>query len=114
MSIAIKVDLQKAKQKLSRESMTRGKIAVASKILLDNEQYIPLRGGDLRASGRIVGQGDAVVYGTVYARAQFYGSNGIVTFRRYTTPGTGKRWDQVATSKHAEEWAREFVKGMGL
>ena len=111
MSIAIKVDLQKAKHKLSRESMTRGKIAVASKILLDNEQYIPLRGGELRASGRIVGQGDAVVYGTVYARAQFYGSNGIVT---YTTPGTGKRWDQVATSKHAEEWARAFVKGMGL
>ncbi|HET1947529.1 TPA: capsid protein, partial [Streptococcus pneumoniae] len=65
MSIAIKVDLQKAKQKLSNESMTRGKIAVASKILLDNEQYIPLRGGELRASGRIVGQGDAVVYGTV-------------------------------------------------
>ncbi|MTW08961.1 capsid protein, partial [Streptococcus pneumoniae] len=43
MSIAIKVDLQKAKQKLSNESMTRGKITVASKILLDNEQYIPLR-----------------------------------------------------------------------
>lgn len=114
MSIAIKVDLQKAKQKLSSESMTRGKIAVASQILLDNEQYIPLRGGDLRASGRIVGQGDAVVYGTVYARAQFYGLNGIVTFRRYTTPGTGKRWDQVATHNHAEEWARAFVKGMGL
>ena len=113
MSIAIKVDLQRAKQKLSSESMTRGKIAVASKILLDNEQYIPLRGGKLRASGRIVGQGDAVD-GTVYARAQFYGSNGIVTFRRYTTPGTGRRWDQVATRNHAEEWAREFVKGMGL
>lgn len=54
MNIAIKVDLQKAKQKLSNESMTRGKIAVASKILLDNEQYIPLRGGELRASGRIL------------------------------------------------------------
>lgn len=77
MNIAIKVDLQKAKQKLSNESMTRGKIAVASKILLDNEQYIPLRGGELRASGRIVGQGDAVVYGTVYARAQFYGQTAL-------------------------------------
>lgn len=55
MSIAIKVDLQKAKQKLSSESMTRGKVAVASQIFLDNEQYIPLRGGELRASGRIVG-----------------------------------------------------------
>ena len=114
MSISIKVDLKDIKAKLSDVALARGRVEVASQILLDNEEYIPLRGGELRASGYIEGQGVAVVYNTVYARAQFYGTNGIVTFRNYTTPGTGKRWDEKAIEYHSEEWGKAFLKGMGL
>lgn len=111
MSISIKVDLQGVKDKFSESAFARGKYEVASQILLDAEEYIPLRGGSLRASGYIEGQGTAVVYNTVYARAQFYGTNGIVTFRNYTTPGTGKRWDEKVTEYHSDKWAQAFLKG---
>ncbi|WP_238140599.1 minor capsid protein, partial [Streptococcus suis] len=38
----------------------------------------------------------------------------IVTFRKYTTPGTGKRWDEKAKAIHMTDWVQRFVKGAGF
>lgn len=108
------VDISRAKKKLSEDSMRRGKVAVANQMLLDMDQYIPKKSGSLRASGKVEGSGNAVTFNTVYARAQFYGTNGIVTFGRYTEPGTGKRWDDKAKDNHLEGWVDKFIEGAKL
>lgn len=114
MSISIQVDLKGAKKKLSDHNIRRGHIAMSSQILLDSDLYVPNREGHLRPSGHMSRDGKEVSWNTVYARAQFYGKNGIVTFRKYTTPGTGKRWDEKAKAIHMTDWVRRFVKGAGF
>lgn len=110
----VHVDLSGATKKVSPASVTRGRIAMASQMMLDMDQYIPMRGGALRASASMSSSGDAIHYNTVYARAHYYGTNGIVTFKRYTTPGTGKNWLRRARSAHIEDWKQKALKGMGL
>lgn len=93
--VRVTVDLKGIEKKVSPQAIQRGRLAMGDEALLIMESSIPFRpgGGDLRASGRVERNGD-VSYNTVYARAQFFGTNGIVVFKKYTTPGTGKRWDK--------------------
>ncbi|QBX13967.1 minor capsid protein [Streptococcus cristatus] len=110
--VRVVVDLGGVERKVSPENLKRGKLAAASQAKLIMIPYIPMRGGDLRASGRVESNGD-VSYNTVYARAHFYGTNGIVVFRRYTTPGTGKRWDKPLKA-NVEQLKRVAIRAMGL
>ncbi len=116
MSIRIKVDFGNIKSKLSDQNIQRGKVAMANQMLLDMTNFVPMatEGGDLRASGHVIENGNGIEWNTVYARAQFYGTNGIVTFWHYSTPGTGKRWDEKAKAIHMSDWKDKFVKGAGL
>ena len=107
-------DLNGVYRKLSKGNMKRGKYALANQMLADMDKFVPLDGGDLRTTGHRDASGDSVIWKNVYAKAQFYGTNGYVTFKKYTTPGTGKRWDLKAKSKHMKDWKRAFVKGAGL
>ncbi|MEC4578069.1 minor capsid protein [Streptococcus dysgalactiae] len=108
------VDLGGVTKKVSPEAVRKGRQALANQILLDTDAYVPLRDGSLRASASIGLQGETVNWNTVYARAQFYGTNGIVTFRKYTTQGTGKNWYVKAKNKYLDEWKDTAVKAMGL
>ncbi len=112
--VRVTVDLEGAEKKVSPQTMKRGKLAAGSEALLIMDSSVPLRagGGALRASGRVEPNGD-VSYNTVYARAQFYGTNGIVVFRKYTTAGTGKRWDKPLKA-NIDRLKRAAIKGMGL
>lgn len=110
--VRVVVDLGGVERKFSPETVKRGKLAMASQGMMIMEPYIPFRGGPLRASGRIESNGD-ISYNTVYARAHFYGTNGIVVFRRYTTPGTGKRWDKPLKA-NVDQLKRVAVRAMGL
>lgn len=112
--VRVTVDLGGAEKKVSPQAMKRGKLAAGSEALLIMDSSVPLRagGGALRASGRVEPNGD-VSYNTVYARAQFYGTNGIVVFRKYTTAGTGKRWDKPLKA-NINRLKRAAIKGMGL
>lgn len=114
ISVKVDVDLSGATKKVSPASVTRGRIAMASQMMLDMDQYIPMRGGALRASASMSPSGDAIHYNIVYARAHYYGTNGIVTFKRYTTPGTGKDWLTPAKAANLESWKQKALKGMGL
>ncbi|GGE26294.1 minor capsid protein [Streptococcus himalayensis] len=112
--VRVAVDLAGVEKKVSPQAMQRGKIAAGNEALLIMDSSVPLRagGGALRASGRVEPNGD-VSYNTVYARAQFYGTNGIVVFRKYTTPGTGKRWDKPLKA-NIEKLKKAAIKGMGI
>ena len=112
--VRVTVNLDGVQRKLSPQAMKRGKIAMGNEGLLIMENHVPLKagGGALRASGHVNGNGD-IVYNTVYARAQFYGTNGIVTFRKYTTAGTGKRWDKPLKT-NIDRLKRAAVKAMGV
>ena len=101
-------------KKVTPQSMQRGKIAGGSGAFLNMECSVPPRAGGraLRASGRVEPNGN-VSYNTVYARAQFHGTNGIVVFRKYTTSGTGSRWDKPLKA-NIDKLKKAAIKGMGI
>ncbi|MCT8388333.1 minor capsid protein [Leuconostoc lactis] len=108
----ITIDLSGVNKKISQKAFQRGQSAVANQALLDMSVYVPSRHGELRASGHATS--NSVQWSTVYSRAQFYGTNGIVKFKKYTVKGTGKRWDTKAKKLHMDDWKRAFKKGAGL
>jgi hypothetical protein len=114
--VTIKVDLKGVERKLSAQNLRRGKLAMSNQMLLDMKRFVPKRDGNLRASGHA--KVDAVKYTEVYARAQFYGASykkgTSYTFKRYSEPGTGKRWDLKAKAKYFGSWKDVFAKGAGL
>ena len=108
--LAIHLDVGNVDQLLSHANKQKAKLALTSQMGKDMEKYVPLRKGDLRANLTITP--DRLSYGEVYARAQFYGKNGIVSFHNYTTPGTGSRWDKKAKAKHIDDWKDVFARGL--
>lgn len=116
MGITIKVDLSGANKKVSSASLKKAEYAIANQAMLDMEPFVPLRDGNLRGSGHV--SGSKIIYNTVYARAQFYGSSynkhRSFKFSKYTTPGTGPRWDKKATALYGKQWADKGKEAMGL
>ena len=115
-TLSVKVDLHGLEKKCSPEAVKRGKVAMISQMIDDMEQFIPRRDGTLSASGSAFS--DGIRYPGPYARAQFYGSsynkNRSFTFSKYTTPGTGKRWDKKAIPKHGKNWGKVALRAMGV
>ena len=120
MGITIKVDLSGIEKKISGANVKKAEYAIANQAMLDMEQFVPYRGpsvgGALRGSAHV--SGNKIIYNTVYARAQFYGSAynkyRSFTFSKYTTAGTGKRWDLKATAMYGSRWAEKGKEAMGL
>lgn len=116
----IDVDLDGVTKKFSPAAVRAGQRAMADQIMLDTNDYVPKKDGDLRASAYVGSSGDTVSWNTVYARAQFYGkrpiegTDAIVHFKKYTTPGTGKNWFVKAKNKHLDKWKETAIKEMKL
>ncbi|CAI3477729.1 capsid protein [Enterococcus cecorum] len=114
--ITVNVDLKGIEKKVSPQAFARGQLALASQMMDDMERFVPKLSGDLRASAIL--EKDGVTYDTPYARAQFYGSGytkkASFTFRRYTTSGTGKRWDLRASAIYMSDWEKKALEGMGV
>lgn len=108
--MAIHLDVSNVDQLLSSTNKQKAKLALASQMASDMEAYVPLRKGALRANVTITP--DRLSYGAVYARAQYYGTNGIVSFHHYTTEGTGPKWDEKAKSDHMDDWIDTFKRGL--
>lgn len=108
--LAIHLDVGSVEQLLSHTNKQKAKLALTSQMGKDMEKYVPLRKGPLRANLTITP--DRLSYGEVYARAQFYGKNGIVSFHNYTTPGTGPRWDRKASKDYMDSWVDTFKRGL--
>ena len=109
--VDVKVDLAKLNKKLSPAQFQKGKEIMANQALLDMNKLVPMDRKTLRASGHVTSRGD-IEYSTIYARAQFYGTNGKRVFRKYSTPGTGKRWDLKAKVLYSDKWGRVLLRGL--
>lgn len=110
--IQVDVDLKQIEQALSDKNLKHANRRAAGKFLQRAQPYVPLRDGPLRTGGQVVDHETVEWRGTRYGKAQFYGGTGKATFRNYTTPGTGKRWDLVAKGNHIEEIEQEYVRGL--
>lgn len=118
MGINVTIDLSRATKKVSQASERKARLEIADQILSDMEPYVPLLNDPLRTSGHVVGDGSKIIYNTPYARAQFYGGAynkyRSFSFSKYTTPGTGKRWDLKASANHGNKWAEVGLRAMGF
>lgn len=116
MGISITVDLGRINKKFGPNAKKVAEYAIANQAMLDMERFVPLRDGDLRGSGHV--SDNQIVYNTVYARAQFYGSSynkhRSFKFSKYTTPGTGPRWDLKAKGMYGDKWADKGREVLGL
>nr|DAD67446.1 MAG TPA: Minor capsid protein [Siphoviridae sp. ctpGU1]DAM58785.1 MAG TPA: Minor capsid protein [Caudoviricetes sp.] len=113
MSIKVSFDLSPMEKKFGSGNVRTAKTAVANQILMDSERFVPNDGkGYLRASGNA--SNGSVAWNTVYARAQFFGSNGIVRFKNYTTPGTGTKWCEKASDVYMDRWEEVVKRGLGI
>ena len=111
MGIRANVDLSGIERKISPAQMRAAKQAVAGQILIDCEQYVPMLDGDLRASGHVGNGGESVIWQTVYAKAQYYGTNGRQVFSRYTTAGTGSKWyEKSRTEPHGRLGKKKAIR----
>lgn len=108
--IRVKVDFSGIENKFAAKQ--KGQLAMANQALLEMEQYVPMLDGHLRGGASAVENG--VKYPGPYGRAHFYGTNGIVTFNHYTTPGTGKRWDKRLSADQLKKIGRAGLRGMGI
>ena len=113
MRISSNLETSKYDQKTSNANFLKGRLAIANQYMMEMEQFTPRRSGELRVSAHVVGTGEAIRWTPVYARAQFYGTNGRAVFRNYTTPGTGKRWDEPGKTNALPKINRIAMKVMG-
>lgn len=113
--VRIDVNLSGARAKLSPQSHQRGQYAVANQFLADATPFVPFKEGILRQTGHVNHDATEVIWNTPYAKAQFYGFVGRGQHRvyNYTTPGTSRRWDLRAKSRHMKDWERAYLKGAG-
>ena len=110
----VRVKLDGVQHKLSAQNFNRGRYAMGNQMLSDMNPFIPRKEGILRSTGHITSSGEKIAWTGPYAKAQFYGGNGKAVFRKYSTPGTGKRWDLKAKGIHMKDWKKAFVKGSGI
>lgn len=109
-----KLDLSPIEKKFNESGITRARTIVANQVLMDSDRFVPRRSGAMRAAARVNNGGRSVNYYIVYARAHFYGTNGIVVFRKYTTPGTGPMWIHKASAANMSKWENIVAKSLGV
>lgn len=107
----ITVDLDGVYEKISEGNMRRGQFNMASRMLATmNENFVPLREGDLRSNSSISADGKQLIWTVPYARKHYYTDFSP----NYTTPGTGPRWDEKAKGPFMSDWLEAFLKGAGF
>lgn len=78
--------------------------ALLNQMQHDMEPFVPLLHGYLRNHSFV--HGSQIIYAAPYAKAQFYGIVNGSPVKHYTTPGTGRRWDLVATARYKDDWQK--------
>lgn len=107
--LSVKVDLRGIHEKLSPQSIDRGKYVMLNQMHSDMNRFVPMMNGDLRSQSGISSGNVGLFWQAPYARKMFY-----VQFSRYSTGGTGPRWDLKAKSLFMSDWTRAFMGGAGL
>ena len=110
MGVSVKVDLGGVTRKLSQANLNRGQYAMANQMLSDMNQFVPKKESSLRTTGHVSDGGSEIIWNTSYARKHFYAPGNW----KYTTPGTGPRWDLKAKTIYMNDWTKAFKGGAGL
>mgnify|MGYP001191694434 CR=1 FL=1 len=111
--VNVKKDLRRVPVRVKQ--MTKlGQYALANQVHADSNRYAPFRTGDLRNQSTITLDGKSIIWHVPYARAQYYGyvGKGRYPVRRYTTAGTGPKWDEKAKAIHLDSWIRVAKRAM--
>lgn len=106
--VQVSINLTGARNKLTTQSVDRGRYALANQALADMNPFIPMDEGFLRLSASIDLDGSGINYNRPYAAKLFY-----MYMYNYTTPGTGPRWDLKAKGLFMSDWINSFTKGAG-
>lgn len=109
--MGISIDLSGVYEKLSDSNILAGQRAVANQALIDmNENFVPMRDGDLRNSATIAIDASSIDWNSVYAGRHYYNDFSP----NYTTPGTGPYWDLKAKGVFMSDWIHAFTRGAGM
>ena len=104
--VNVKTDLKGVPKRVSQ--MTKlGQYALAHQVHADSNLYAPFLTGALRNQSSVSTNGKSVIWNVPYARRQYYNYGA-----RFTTPGTGPKWDEKAKSIHLRSWERITEKAM--
>mgnify|MGYP001954169296 CR=1 FL=1 len=105
--VNVKKDLKGITKRVKR--MTElGQYALVNQVHQDSNNYAPKRSGDMRIQSYVTHDNKQVVWNAHYARRQYYAPGDW----KYTTPGTGPKWDQKAKSIHGKQWEKIVKKAM--
>ncbi|WP_193769099.1 minor capsid protein [Metasolibacillus meyeri] len=106
MRVRIKRQLDGVPIRLS--NMTKqGQYAFVNQVYADSNIYVPMLSSDLRNQSSIGVDGKSITWHSVYARRQYYNIGA-----KFTTPGTGPKWDSKALAIHGDSWKRVVVNAM--
>ncbi|PIC65486.1 capsid protein [Sporosarcina sp. P13] len=94
----IKRDLRGVKAKVGK-MVKQGQYALVNQVHADSNIYVPKLSSDLRNQSTIAIDGKSIIWSTVYARRQYYNYGA-----KFTTPGTGPKWDRKALAIHGNQW----------
>ena len=108
VDVNVDVDVSKIPPKIHGR-IPKAQYIMANQVHADMNPYVPMLTGDLRNQSTIATDGKSIYYNVPYARYQFY-----IQHSRYTTPGTGPRWDLKAKAIHGASWARVAGRAMNL
>ena len=104
--VNVKKDLKRIPKRVSQ--MTKlGQYALANQVHADSNRYAPFLTGDLRNQSTVSSDNKSIVWNVPYARRQYYNYGA-----KFTTPGTGPKWDEKAKSIHLRSWERITEKAM--
>lgn len=105
--VNVKKDLKGIKTRVNQMAK-QGQYALANQVHQDSNKYAPKKSGDMRIQSYVTPDNKQIIWNAPYARRQYYAPNGW----KYTTPGTGPKWDQKAKAIHGKQWRQIVEKAM--
>ena len=109
-AVRAKIDLKGVNKKLGPAAMKRAENGLGEQVTKDMFPYVPKGKTKKLSKGVWNGGSKSANYNVPYAKAQFNAPGGW----KYSTPGTGPRWDKKAKAKHGKQWAARVTKNLGV
>ncbi|MCT6925311.1 MAG: minor capsid protein [Metasolibacillus sp.] len=85
----------------------QGQYAFVNQVYADTNMYVPMLSSDLRNQSSIGTDGKSITWHSIYARRQYHNIGA-----KFTTPGTGPKWESKALAIHKDDWLRVIRNAM--